>query len=425
MKSAICFLVGTVWLGSGAYAQTPVPREQPAVPAPEKTALDAGTKATGQLPSSSEPTFDAGTDDRLKDAILTYAGIAARGGWPAIPKNAKFTIGTEGEHDNLLRQRLILSGDLASESAAGAFDAGVGSALKLFQKRHGLAETGSVGPRTLAALNVTVQQRSKQLEASLLRTAAIGFTFGQRFVAVNIPAAFVEAVENDKVIHRYRVVVGKTEKPSPTVTSEITDINLNPNWTVPASITKNEIAAHMRKDPSYLSRMHMQAFDDHNAIIDASTVDWAAGKTPNTIVRQEPGPWNALGQLKIDMPNSYAVYMHDTNQKSLLSADYRFDSHGCARVENVRDLAAWLLQDTPGWNRVKIDTAISTGDRQTVKLTKSVPVAWIYLTGWVTRDGIVHFRDDIYSQDDQLIDATAEEKTFFEQAARNAGGDTK
>lgn len=426
MKRILCLFVATVWLSSGStYAQTSAPREEPRAPASHTNVPDVGTKATGQPPSSSEPTFDAGTDDRLKEAIEAYAEIAARGGWLAIPTDAKFIIGNEGVHDNLLRQRLILGGDLASSSASGAFDTEVVNALKHFQKRHGLAETGNVGPRTLAALNVTVQQRSKQLEASLLRTATIGFAFGPRFVAVNIPAAFVEAVENDKVVHRYRVVVGKTEKPSPTVTSEITDINLNPNWTIPASITKNEIAVHTRKDATYLSRMHMQLYDDHDAILDPNTVDWAVGKTPNAIVRQEPGPWNALGQLKINMPNSYAVYMHDTNQKSLLSADYRFDSHGCVRVENVRDLAAWLLQETPGWDRAKIDAAISTGERQTVKLTNKVPVAWIYLTGWVTRDGVVNFRDDIYAQDDQLLDATAEEKAFFEQAARNAGPDTK
>jgi murein L,D-transpeptidase YcbB/YkuD len=120
------------------------------------------------------------------------------------------------------------------------------------------------------------------------------------------------------------------------------------------------------------------------------------------------------------MPNSYAVYMHDTNQKSLLSKDYRFDSHGCVRVDQVRDLAAWLLRDTPGWDRAKIDAVIATGERQTVPLSKKVPVAWIYLTGWMTRDGTVHFRDDVYDQDDQLLDATAEEKAFFEQAARNS-----
>lgn len=425
MKRFMGLIAATIWIVGPSYGQAPVPKERLVASAPLISDVGTGTKTTGQLPSSREPTFDEGTDDRLKQAIRAYAGITAGGGWPVIPKEAKFVLGTEGAHDNLLRQRLIISGDLAPSLVSGAFDAGLAGAIKHFQQRHGLAETGNVGPRTLAALNVTVQQRSKQLEASLLRTAAIDFHFGTRFVAVNIPAAFVEAVENDQVVHRYRVVVGKTEKPSPTVTSEITDINLNPNWTLPASITKNEIAAHMRKDPTYLSRMHMQVYDDHNIVVDPSSVDWSVGKTPNAIVRQEPGPWNALGQLKIDMPNSYAVYMHDTNQKGLLSEDYRFDSHGCARVENVRDLAAWLLQETATWDRAKIDAAISTGERQTIKLAKTVPVAWIYLTGWMTRDGVIHFRDDIYAQDEQLLAATTEVKAFFDEAnERNSSKST-
>jgi murein L,D-transpeptidase YcbB/YkuD len=425
MKRFVGIIAATILISGPSYGQAPLPKQTLVTSGPLGSAVGTGTKTTGQLPSSSEPTFDEGTDDRLKEAIKAYAGITASGGWPAIPKEAKFIVGIEGAHDNLLRQRLIISSDLNPSLTSGAFDAGVADAVKRFQRRHGLAETGNVGPRTLAALNVTVQQRSKQLEASLLRTAAIDFHFGARFVAVHIPAAFVEAVENDQVVHRYRVVVGKTEKPSPTVTSEITDINLNPNWTLPPSITKNEIAAHMRRDPTYLSRMHMQVYDDHNTVVDPSSVDWSVGKTPNAVVRQEPGPWNALGQLKINMPNSYAVYMHDTNQKGLLSEDYRFDSHGCARVENVRDLAAWLLQATPSWDRAKIDAAISTGERQTVKLARTIPVAWIYLTGWMTRDGVIHFRDDIYAQDEQLLDATTEVKAFFDEAnGRNSSAGT-
>jgi murein L,D-transpeptidase YcbB/YkuD len=289
--------------------------------------------------------------------------------------------------------------------------------VKRFQARHGLATTGSIGPRTLSALNVPVEKRIQQLEASLQRVAAIGFHFGPRYVVVNLPGAYAEAVENDIVVRRYRVIVGKTDKPSPTVTSEIGNINLNPTWTVPASITKNEVAAHMRKDPTYLSRMHMQVLDSKESVLDPLRIDWSADRTPNVTVRQEPGSWNALGQLRIDMPNSYAVYMHDTNQKNLFSDDYRFDSHGCVRVDNVRDLAAWLLEDAPNWARPEIDAAIATGQRQDVKLTKKVPVAWIYLTGWMTRDQVVQFRNDVYDQDTQLLEATAEEKAFFDRAS--------
>ncbi|MGO4714667.1 L,D-transpeptidase family protein [Bradyrhizobium sp. 2TAF24] len=415
MKRALFILVvaATDVLGASLiHGQSAVPQDKAA----PQSAAAPQVKITRDLPATSDPTFDQGTAGRIKEAIQRYAAIAAHGGWPILAKDAKFTPGVEGPHDALLRRRLIATGDLAADKTSGAFDDTLTTAVKHFQTRHGLPETGTVGPRTLAALDVPVEQRSKQLEASLLRTSAINFGFGPRFVAVNIPAAYVEAVEGDKVVHRYRVVVGKTEKPSPTVSAEITDISLNPRWTVPASITKNEIAAHMRSDPGYLARMHMQLYDEHDGIVDPATVDWSEGRTPNVIVRQDPGSWNALGQLKINMPNAYAVYMHDTNQKSLLSRDYRFDSHGCVRVDQVRDLAAWLLQDTPGWDRAGIDAAIATNERQNVQLAKKVPVAWIYLTAWMTRDGTVHFRDDIYEQDTQLLDAAAEERSFFEQA---------
>src|SRR5258705_8861534 len=238
-------------------------------------------------------------------------------------------------------------------------------------------------------------------------------------VVVNIPTAFAEAFKNDPLVRRYRVIVGKTENPSPTLTAEITSVNLNPTWTVPSSIAKTEISAHMRKDPSYLSRMHMDVLGANDAPIDPGLVDWSSARTPNFTVRQQSGSWNALGAVKIDMPNSYSVYMHDTNQRNLFSDDYRFDSHGCARVDNVRDLAAWLLKDMPQWSRASIDATIATGQRHDIPLTKKVPVAWIYLTGWMTKEQTVQFRNDIYDQDEQLLEATAEEAAFFNQAANH------
>src|SRR5204862_656416 len=254
-------------------------------------------------------------------------------------------------------------------------------AVKRFQVRHGLAATGTVTPRTLAALNVSIHKRIKQLEASLERLAHMNFPFGQRYVVVNIPAAFAEAIEDDKVMRRYRVIVGKTDKPSPTLTADITSVNLNPTWTVPSSIARSEISAHMRKDPTYLSRMHMDVLGANDAPIDPRSVDWSGAHTPNFTVRQQSGTFNALGAVKIDMPNPYSVYMHDTQQRSLFANDYRFDSHGCSRVDNVRDLAAWLLKDQPKWNRAGIDATIAGGQRHDIGLTSKVRVAWIYLTG--------------------------------------------
>jgi murein L,D-transpeptidase YcbB/YkuD len=403
---------------AAAPAGTVAARATPAKPAVATSTPESRSAAA--LALSHEPTYDEGTAQRIREAALSYSDLAVRGGWPVIPAEAKFAIGAPGPHDDLLRQRLMIAGDLAEDKASGPYDESVAEAIKRFQARHGLALTGTMTPRTLAALNVSVHKRIKQLEASLERLENMKFSFGQRYVVVNLPATFAEAVENDKVVRRYRVIVGKTEKPSPTLTAEITSVNLNPTWTVPSSISKTEISAHMRKDPGYLSRMHMDVLDAHDAPIDPHAVDWSGARTPNFTVRQQSGTWNALGAVKIDMPNPYSVYMHDTNQRNLFSDDYRFDSHGCSRVDNVRDLAAWLLQEEmPKWNRAAIDAAIATGQRQDIALPKKVPVAWIYLTAWMTKDQTIQFRNDIYDQDEQLLEATAEEAAFFNQAGNH------
>jgi L,D-transpeptidase YcbB len=428
MKRPAIAAIATLIAATPVLAQT-APAPAPAKPAATAPAKAAAPKAAASTPEqrsaealalSHEPTFDEGSAQRIKEAALSYSDIAVRGGWPTIPADAKFAIGTAGANDDLLRKRLIISGDLADTKTSGAFDSDVAEAVKHFQVRHGLAATGTVTPRTLAALNVPVQKRIKQLEASLERLEQTKFEFGQRYVVVNLPATFAEAVENDKVVRRYRVIVGKTEKPSPTLTAQITGVVLNPTWTVPSSIAKTEISAHMRKDPGYLSRMHMEVLDSHDQPIDPHSVDWSGTHAPNFTVRQANGTFNALGAVKIDMPNSYSVYMHDTNQRNLFSDDYRFDSHGCSRVDNVRDLATWLLsEEMPKWNRAAVDAAIATGAHQEVALPKKVPVAWIYLTAWMTRDQVVQFRNDIYAQDEQLLEATAEEAAFFNQAANH------
>jgi murein L,D-transpeptidase YcbB/YkuD len=347
--------------------------------------------------------FDEGTYQRLKEALLSYSAIQVRGGWPSLAADPQLVPGGSGPSVASLRRRLAITEDLSAQQEAGdSYDAAVGEAVKRFQLRHGLEPTGSVNAPTLRALNVPVAVRIKQLEASLERLLGMDFIFAERYVVVNIPAAFVEAVAHDKVERRYRVIVGKVDKPSPTLTAYITAINLNPTWTVPLSITKKEIFARMRKDPSYISRMHMRILGPHDEEISPQAVDWSSDRSPNFTVRQDSGNYNALGNLKIDMPNPYSVYMHDTDARRLFANDYRFDSHGCTRVDNVRDLAAWILDDVPGWNRAAIDAGIATGVLKVINLPRRMPVAWVYLTGWMTRDGTINFRDDVYKHDEEL-----------------------
>jgi len=409
------FLLGATTLASAQFGGPPILpsegfRKDPAPLAPARPILARpGTTSTSAVLTpklavvwdSPDPTYDEGTIDRLAAALRLYGEIEARGGWPSVPAAlTKLTLGASSPDVAVLRQRLAITGDLAAGAAAGeAFDQAVVDGLKRFQLRHGLTPTGTVGTQTLAALNVPVDKRVRQLSASYERLAATTFSFGQRYVVVNIPAAVAEAVAGGKVEHRYVAVVGKPDRPSPTVTTFITTVNLNPTWTVPLSIAKKDIVPKMAKDPTYLARLHMRLLDAAGGEVDPAAVDWKTGAAPSYTVRQDPGAWNSLGYLRIDMPNPHSVYMHDTPHRELFGGDYRFHSSGCARIGDVRALAAWLLQDNPGWGRREIDAGIANGARTDIRLTHAVPVAWIYLTGWAMRDGTVHFRNDIYNHD--------------------------
>lgn len=386
-------LVAAALLTAPAVAQTPAPKAK--APAAPVQTVPSPAKAP-------EPAFDEGTALRISSTMLSYSAIEVRGGWPTLPASARLAPGGIGPEVALLRERLVMTDDLAVAHGRGeVYDETVAAAVRRFQARHGLEQTGSIGPKTLTALNVPVTRRLRQLAGSLDRLAAMDFQFGQRYVVVNLPAAFAEAVEGDRVARRHVVQIGRPDRPSPTLTTYITTVNLNPTWTVPLGILKKDVIPKMRRDPGYAARMHMRVLDGAGREVDPRSVDWNSDRAPNFTIRQDSGAWNALGAVRIDMPNPHSVYMHDTNHKEFFSADYRFQSSGCARVENPRDLAAWLLEETPGWSRRGIDAAVAKGNRLDVRLSHKVPVAWIYLTGWVTRDGTIHFRDDIYRHDDK------------------------
>jgi murein L,D-transpeptidase YcbB/YkuD len=419
-------LVAVVLMAAPALAQTqpkaqpqarpkaPTTAEAPAVPGAPVQSVPSPAKAP-------EPAVDEGTAQRMAAALLSYSAIEVRGGWPTVPASAKLAPGGSGPELGVLRERLVISDDLAPEHIRGeSYDATVTAAVRRFQARHGLEETGTVGPKTLAALNVPVGRRVRQLAASLDRLSALDFRFGQRYVVVNLPAAFAEAVVGDKVVRRHVVQVGRPDRPSPTLTTFITTVNLNPTWTVPLGILKKDVIPKMRKDPGYAARMHMRVLDGAGNEVDPHSVDWNSDRAPNFTIRQDSGTWNALGSVRIDMPNPHSVYMHDTNHKEFFSADYRFQSSGCTRVENPRDLAAWVLEETPGWSRREIDAAIAKGQKVDVRVARKIPVAWVYLTGWATRDGAVHFRDDIYGHDEKR-ELVAELKTSVTTASRASG----
>lgn len=345
------------------------------------------------------PTYGPETAVATAIASERYLGIVEAGGWPSVPASG-MSIGAKGAGVVALRKRLALTGDIPPAAEFGdTFDAVVLAGVKRFQGRHGLRQTGVVSGRTLAEMNVPATVRFRQLASSAQRISGSAFPFGPRYVVVNIPSASAEAIEDGVVRRRYTAVVGKADRASPTIETRITSVNLNPTWTVPTSIIKKDIIPKMQKDPGYLSRARIRMLDGQGQEVNPSSINWSTERAANFTLRQDPGAGNSLGSVKIDMPNKLAVYMHDTPSKSLFGRDERFHSSGCVRVENVRDFAVWLLGPQGGWSRDAIDGGIASKERKFITLRNPVPVAWVYMTGYATDDGTVHFRPDVYDWD--------------------------
>jgi murein L,D-transpeptidase YcbB/YkuD len=333
-------------------------------------------------------------------AIELYQGIVARGGFSPVPANAELRVGVKSKNVLALRDRLVQSGDLDASAAVGAtYDSYVEAAVKRFQLRHGLSPTGVVGQETLTELNIGADARLQQLQTNLVRLKSFG-ELGDRFVIVNIPAAAVETVENGQVVSHHIAGVGKIDRQSPIMQTKAIEINFNPFWTVPPSLIKKDLIPKMKADPNYLADEKIRVFNKEGEEVSPSSINWNTDEATHYKYRQDTGAdLNSLGSVRINIANPYGVYMHDTPSKGIFGDDFRFVSSGCVRVQDVRDYVAWLLKDNPGWNRDQIDQVIASGQRVDVKLTKPVPVFWVYITAWATPDGIVQFRPDIYQRD--------------------------
>lgn len=346
------------------------------------------------------PILSADTVQAIQLAIAQYTEIVARGGWPMVPANQVLRIGVRGPDVAALRQRLIISGDLdASLGVSEAFDSYVDAAVKRFQARHGIPADGVVGNTSYAALNVPASARLNQLSKNLERLQTLTGKLPNRFVMVNIPAAQIEAVESGYVAQRHTAVVGRVDRPSPLINSAIHEVNFNPFWTVPASIIRRDLIPKMQKDPGYLEDYRIRIYDQQGNELYSSQVNWHSDEATNYMFRQDPGDFNSLGQVRINFHNTHAVYMHDTPAKGLFNEEYRFDSSGCVRVQNVRELITWLLRDNGDWDRVQVDEMFRSGVQKSVPLKNRVPLYWVYVTAWAHPDGAVHFREDIYGQD--------------------------
>ena len=342
--------------------------------------------------------------DRLRDALARLRAVAQRGGWPALPDGPTLKPCMQDARVPLLRQRLVAGGYLPADEAAGErYDAALEAAVKQFQQDQYLAADGSVGAATRAALNVTANQRIDQLRVNLERARWLLHQVQGDFVVVDIAGYKVSYYKDGKPVWSARVQVGKPYRSTPVFKSRITYMTLNPTWTVPPTILKNDILPKIRANPGYLAANRIRVLDGKGQPVSPQSVNW---NNPRGIVlRQDAGPGNSLGRLVIRFSNPYAVYLHDTPHQALFGASRRDFSSGCIRVQHVRELAVLLLDDPAKWNRAALDRAIDTGKTQTVNLDRPLPLLLAYWTVHLQDDGRVSYRPDIYRRDGKLLAA--------------------
>lgn len=393
--SALSLLLGASVLPKQAWA---APAETEDQQAEWGQAYDAA--ASMKIQRSQSPILSPATLSATEAAIEQMRNVVAQGGWTQMPKG-NLKLGMRDKNVIALRRRLIASGDLdASLGNSNVFDSYVEAAMRKFQGRNGLSPSGEFGTQSLTAMNIPADVRLRQLEINQVRLRSYASTPGYRFVVANIPAAIVETVENGQVVTRHAAGVGKIDRQSPVMTTRATDINFNPFWTVPASIIRKDLIPKMQADPKYLTDNHIRVYDHGGQEVQPARINWRSDEATRYVFRQDTGgEFNSLGFVRINIANPYGVYMHDTPAKGIFGDDFRFVSSGCMRLQNVRDYVTWLLKDTPGWTRDRIDEVIASGQRVDARLTQTVPVYWIYITAWATPEGTMEFRDDIYNKD--------------------------
>jgi len=366
---------------------------------------------------------------KLQKALAQYRDIAAHGGWPLVPEGLKLHMGDRDERVIKLRARLQVTGELTlkspkdgklssaspghkgsqnnSPSDSELFDKAVEQAVRRFQRRHGLSADGVLGDATLAALNVSAEDRVQQLAVNMERWRALPTDLGSRHIDVNIPNFTLTVMENHQPVMNMKVVVGKMleRRNTPTFSATMTHLVLNPYWYVPKSIAEEELFPLSRKDSQYFAKhgfvirripVGEKQIPDPNAT-DGSPI---STKTYQNVLRQEPGPTNALGRIKFMFPNAHGVYLHDTPAKELFNRTVRTFSHGCIRIEKPLDLAEYVLHGNFEWTRDAILAAIERQKEKTVWLPEPLPVYIQYWTAWVDGEGTVQFRNDIYGYDE-------------------------
>jgi murein L,D-transpeptidase YcbB/YkuD len=325
----------------------------------------------------------------LKAGIRRYRALADEP-WPALelPEGLrKLEAGDTAEVVARIRHRLQLLGDHANDDTGPGYDSTLALAVRRFQLRHGLQSDGVIGPAFLQAINVPLAQRLRTMLINMERLRWVPEGQPSDLLVVNIPEFRLHVYEQGREVMSMDVVVGASATRTVIFADTLSQVVFSPSWTVPASITRNEILPRLRSDPAYLSRNNMEII---------------GGRASSPEIRQRPGPNNALGRVKFLFPNSYNIYMHDTPSHGAFALEQRAFSHGCIRLSRPQELAEYLLRNDPTWDAERIRQAMYRGRETVLQLQEKRPVRIGYFTAWVDGEGWLNFRDDVYGHDGRL-----------------------
>ena len=345
----------------------------------------------------------------LIKALAQYRQIQKAGGWQSVPSGATIKPGMTDSRIPQIKARLYATGDLkmtTSDPEIHIYDATIEAGIKHFQQRHNIDADGVIGKGTLAMMNIPVTQRIDQIRANLERVRWVKQNLEEEFVLVNIAGFKVYYVKDNKLVWKSRAQVGKEYRKTPIFKSDINYLVFNPTWTVPPTILRNDVLPKIKRDISYLKKKNMSVLDFKGNIIKPANVNWSSmsAKGFPYMIRQEPGPTNALGRVKFMFPNKHMVYLHDTPSKSNFKKVERAFSSGCIRIENPFELVELLLKDSNKWNQASFQEMLDSGKLKNVNLPQKVPVLLLYFTAQLKENGEVTFFKDIYKRDEKIIE---------------------
>ena len=342
----------------------------------------------------------------MRDELSRLRIVQAQGGWRKIPNSSQLRYGKSGKVVRQLAQRLQSEGDYLCSNISSKYNNCLKKAVKHFQKRHGLGQTGTITPSTRKKLNLSVNWKIKKVLLNMDRIKRLQEQPEDRYIMVNIPEFRLFYRENNQQKLTMRVIVGDKTHHTPIFSNKVSYIVLNPYWLIPDSIVQKEMIPNMLKNPQYLEQRGYEVRRDYTLShppIDTSKIDWASvmrnGQTKKYKFMQPPGPRNALGKIKFKFPNKFAVYLHDTPTKKLFKKGFRAFSHGCIRIAEPKALLATFAKHERSVNYNRAKRILRGKTKTQLNLESPVPVHILYLTARIKRDGLLHYFSDVYGYD--------------------------